>query len=330
MHHLVIGEGQIGRAIIDRALADGDTVTVLRRSPREPSPGIRRVTGDLLDPHVLAEALEGAEAIHASFHAVYDARVWRRELPPREKAVLDAAAERGLPVVFPESMYAFQGGASDLVEGAEPSPRDAKGEVRVDLLAQRRAHPARTVSVVASDLVGPTAVGTGAAVASAMVIERIVAGSRPIIVGDPTAPHTLTHIPDLAAAMLHAARHAERLTGGAGDVVLHAPSAPARPQTALLAEVFALTRTKTRRPWQIPLVAIRALAGVNTLAGELAGISALWYAPSVLRPGILTLEEGLEPTSWEDAVRRTVEQARAARDEDAPRGSEAAPVSVQS
>ena len=330
MHHLVIGEGQIGRAVIDRALADGDSVTVLRRSPREPSPGIRRVTGDLLDPHVLAEALEGAEAIHASFHAIYDARVWRRELPPREKAVLDAAAERGLPVVFPESMYAFQGGASDLVEGAEPSPRDAKGEVRVELLAQRRAHPARTVSVVASDLVGPTAVGTGAAVASAMIIERIVAGSRPIIFGDPTAPHTLTHIPDLAAAMLHAARHAERLTGGAGDVVLHAPSAPARPQTALLAEVFALTGRKPRRPWQIPQVALRALAGVNTFARELAGISGLWYRPSVLRPGILTLEEGLEPTSWEDAVRQTVEQARSTRDEDAPRGSEAAPVSVQS
>ena len=30
MHHLVIGEGQIGRAIIERALADGDTVTVIK------------------------------------------------------------------------------------------------------------------------------------------------------------------------------------------------------------------------------------------------------------------------------------------------------------
>ncbi|WP_083713138.1 NAD-dependent epimerase/dehydratase family protein [Brachybacterium sp. P6-10-X1] len=325
MHHLVIGEGQIGRAVIDRALADGDTVTVLRRTPREPAPGVRRVAGDLLDPQALTEALEGAEAIHASFHTVYDARAWRRELPRREKAVLDAAAERGIPVVFPESMYGFQGEASDLVEGAGPSPRDAKGEVRIELLAQRRAHPARTVSVVASDLVGPTAVGTGAAVASAMVIERIVAGSRPIIYGDPTAPHTLTHIPDLAAAMLHAGRHAERLTGAGSDVVLHAPSAPARPQTDLLAEVFRLTGAPPRRPLRIPLVAMRALSGVNTFARELAGISGLWFAPSVLRPGILTLEEGLEPTSWEEAVRQTVEQARTARAQDAPQGSGAAP-----
>ena len=30
MHHLVIGEGQIGRAIIERALTDGDTVTVIK------------------------------------------------------------------------------------------------------------------------------------------------------------------------------------------------------------------------------------------------------------------------------------------------------------
>src|SRR5690606_41050665 len=56
MHHLVIGEGQIGRAIIDRALAEGDSVTVLRRSAAAPEPGARRVTGDLLDPAVLREA----------------------------------------------------------------------------------------------------------------------------------------------------------------------------------------------------------------------------------------------------------------------------------
>ncbi|MGO1977454.1 NAD-dependent epimerase/dehydratase family protein [Brachybacterium tyrofermentans] len=308
MHHLVIGEGQIGRAIIEQALTDGDSVTVLRRSEIAPTPGIDRVAGDVLDRTALTTALAGADAVHASFHAAYDARVWRRDLPPRELAVLDAAADRGIPVVFPESMYAFQGGASDLTEGAERTPLDAKGEVRVALLEQRRLHTARTLSLVASDLVGPTAVGTGAAVASAMVIERIAAGHRPIVAGAPDAPHTLTHIPDLARAMLHAARHAERLAP-TGDAVLHAPSAAARSQRELIALASDLLGQPVRRPLRIPLVALRALSGVVTFARELSGISKLWYEPSVLQPGILTTQEGLEPTPWPEAVRVTAERA---------------------
>lgn len=326
MHHLVIGEGQIGRAIIEAALQDGDRVTVLRRSTIAPTPGIDRVAGDVLDQTALETALAGADAVHATFHAAYDARIWRRELPPRELAVLDAAAARGIPVVFPESMYTFQGGATQLAEGAHPTPLDAKGEVRVALFEQRRRHAARTLSLVASDLVGPSTVGTGAAVASAMVIERLAAGRRPVVAGDPDAPHTLTHIPDLARAMLHAARHAERLAP-TGDAVLHAPSAPARSQRELIAHASSLLGRPVRKPLRIPLVALRALSGVNTFARELSGISALWYQPCVLQPGILTTEEGLAPTSWPEAVRATTERAVAVRSgADAAETSSSAPL----
>lgn len=312
MHHLVIGEGQIGRELIEHALADGDSVTVLRRSEVAPSPGIDRVAGDVLDPAALASALTGADAIHAVFHAAYDARIWRRDLPPRELAVLDAAAERGIPVLFPESMYGFQGGARHLAEGAQPSPLDAKGEVRIALLAQRRRHAARTISLIASDLVGPTAVGTGAAVASTLIIERLAAGSRPIVLGAARSPHTLTHLPDLAVAMLHAARHAERLAP-TGDAVLHAPSAPARSQRELATHAASVLGEPDRRPLPLPLPALRVLSGVSTFARELNGISRLWSGPTILQPGVLTSQEGLEPTPWHEAVRSTAERAAAMR-----------------
>lgn len=315
MHHLVIGEGQIGRAIIDRALEDGDTVTVLRRSPAEPSPGIRRVTGDLLDPGVLGEALTGADAVHACFHAPYDARLWAQQLPPRELAVLDAAAVAGIPVLFPESMYGYQGGAADLAEGASLSPRDAKGEVRRQLLEQRAGHPASTLSLVAADLLGPTSVGTQASVMCAMAIERIAAGSRAVVLGDPAAPHSLTFVPDLAVAMLHAARHAERLAPS-GDAVLHAPSAPARTQTELIGTASTLLEERERWPLVIPRLALRALAPLHTFARELHGIAGLWYEPCVLREGVLTTDEGLRPTSWEDALEQTVRATVAARTPD--------------
>ncbi|WP_281871886.1 NAD-dependent epimerase/dehydratase family protein [Brachybacterium paraconglomeratum] len=314
MHHLVIGEGQIGRAIIERALADGDTVTVLRRTAKDPSPGIRRVAGDVLDPAALGAAIDGAGAVHATFHAPYDARLWREQLPPRELAVLDAAAGRGIPVVFPESFYGYQGGAAHLAEDASPSPQDEKGRVRVELLAVRRAHRARTLSVIASDLIGPSTVGTGAAVATAMVIEPLLTGRRAILFGRADAPHTLTHVPDLAAAMLHAARRAEHLTGAAGDAVLNAPAAPARTQRELIAEASRLVGLPARRPIPIPRAALTLLTPFNTFARELHGISGLWYGPCVQVPGRLEREEGLVATSWEDAVGATVRAAQGARD----------------
>ena len=311
MHHLVIGEGQIGRAIIELALADGDTVTVLRRSAKEPTPELRRVAGDVLDPAALGAAIEGADAVMATFHSPYDARLWREQLPPREAAVLDAAAEHEIPVVFPESLYGFQGGAASLAEDASPSPQDEKGRIRVELLRARRAHRARTLSVIASDLIGPTTVGTGSAVATAMVLEPILSGRRAILFGRADVPHTLTFVPDLAAAMLHAARHAERLSGPSGDAVLNAPAAPARTQRELIAEVSRLAGRPARRPLPIPRAALALLAPVSAFVRELRGISGLWYGPCVQEPGRLVREEGLAATSWEDAVAVTVEAARA-------------------
>ncbi len=314
MHHLVIGEGQIGRALIERAHADGDTVTVLRRTAKDPSPGLRRVAGDVLDPAALADALEGAESVLATFHAPYDARLWREQLPPREAAVLDAAAARGIPVVFPESLYGFQGGAASLAEDASPSPQDEKGRVRVELLEARRAHRARTVSVIASDLIGPSTVGTGAAVATAMVLEPILAGRRAILFGRADMPHTLTFVPDLAASMLHAARQADRLCGELGDAVLNAPAAPPRSQRELIAAVSRLAGRPARRPVPIPRTALTLLAPVSSFARELHGIAGLWYGPCVQEPGRLVHEEGLVATSWEDAVAATVEAVRAGQE----------------
>src|SRR5699024_6107010 len=136
------------------------------------------------------------------------------------------------------------------------------------------AHEARTLSIVASDLSGPTTVGTGAAVMSAMLIERILAGSRPVVIGPPEAPHSLAFVPDLATAMLHAARRGQRLAPD-GGAVLHAPPAPARAQRELIAAASALLGARARRPLVVPRVVVRALSPLSTLARELHGIAGI-------------------------------------------------------
>src|SRR5699024_1937441 len=156
MHFLITGAGQIGTQLVRDLTDAGHTATVLRRSST-PVPAARTHSGDAADPALLRAAADGATAIFHCIHSSYDHRAWLRDLPHRETAVMDAAAARGIPVVFPESVYAFGEGARSLAETSAPAPASPLGQVRARLLAARAAHPARTLSVVAADLIGPTA-----------------------------------------------------------------------------------------------------------------------------------------------------------------------------
>lgn len=318
MHHLLIGEGQIGQEIAHHAAARGDTLTILRRSTvttdqkraryGDAAPAITHVAGDVLDRQALRRAAAGAESILACFHAPYDARIWQTVLPPREQAVLDLAETLGIPVVFPESMYAFLGGAARLAEGARPTPGDPKGRIRTELMEARRRHPATTVSVVASDVVGPTSRGTGTAVATALVIEPLLAGRPVVVLADPDAPHSLTHLPDLAQAMVYCARTATTLTAEAPgrSVVLHAPTDTAHSMRALAARTAEHAGVRERRVIAVPRRLTALLGRVNTLMRELSGIADLWYGPCVLEPGVLTTVHGLQATPWAEAIASTI------------------------
>lgn len=322
MHHLLIGEGQIGQEIARHAAARGDTLTILRRSTvteaerhRRYGPhaeAISHVAGDVLDRQALRAATVGADSILASFHAPYDARIWETFLPPREQAVLDIAHDLEIPVVFPESMYAYQGEAARLTEGARPTPRDAKGRIRGQLMEARRRHAATTVSVIASDVVGPTTRGSGSAVATALVIEPLLAGRPVVVLADPDAPHSLTHLPDLAEAMVFSAREAELLTAGAPgrSVVLHAPTDAAHSLRELATLTAEMGGVRARRVLAVPRRLTALLGRVSTLMRELSGIADLWYGPCVLEPGVLTTVHGLEPTPWAEAVGATVAPPR--------------------
>lgn len=319
MHHLVIGEGQIGREIISAALRRGDTVSIFRRSDvddatshslyGDAATSITRITGDVLDVDRVSEAAAGAGAIHACFHTEYDSRAWRRDLPGREKAVLDAAEKAGVPVVFPESMYGFIGGAESLAEGAEFCSREEKGRIREELITARRAHPAQTVSVVASDLLGPTGMTGGAAVACATVLQPLAAGSRAYLPGNPNLPHSLTFTPDLARAMIVAAENVDALTQGGHDGVVHAPTNAPRTMAELADLASAVLGIRPRTTITIPRLALRAVGLVDRTMRELSAIEDLWYRPCVLEPGVLTTEFGLSPTPWDEAVRATLAAA---------------------
>lgn len=308
---LVVGAGPVGTAVALHLAETGVAVRLLTRSGSGPDhPGVRRVVGDATDPAVLDCQLEGVDALHLCVHAPYDSRVWRRVLLPLEQVVMDAALRAGVVVVFPESLYAY-----GEVDGpiTEASPRDAtvgKLGVRAELLRARAAHPARTVSIAASDFVGPR-------VRTAHAGERLVPAvldGRPVrVVGALDVPHSWTSVTDLAAAMVAAA--ADPATW---DAVWHAPTAPPVTQRELVTGLARAAGVPVPRLGTLPVGLMRALGVVSRMSYELAETGYQLKRPFVLDSTLSEQRLGLAPTPWEQTLADTVAWWRAERGEVAP------------
>lgn len=304
MRYLITGAGQIGTQLALDLTHDGHDVVVLRRSDTS-LPGTRTISGDAGDPAIVRTAAAEADAIFHCIHAAYSAKIWRRELPHREQAVMNVAAELNIPVVFPESVYAFGRGAAQLSETSQIAPVSPLGRVRAELLKARAMHPARTASVVASDLFGPTATRNGSVVLST-VVEPARKGLRAWVLGDPDAPHAVTHIPDLTRAMTASVPLATE-----NDATLIAPTAPARSLRHMAEDAAARAGQESiARVTRVPAIALASAALFSATARELFKQRYLWNAPSTLVPGRLTTELGLEATPWSEILTEYLEGVR--------------------
>ncbi|WP_206079911.1 NAD-dependent epimerase/dehydratase family protein [Propioniciclava coleopterorum] len=120
---IVTGAGPVGTTVAELLRDRGARVRVLTRSGSGPE-GTERHRVDARDAGAVAEQVAGADAVFHCAHAAYSAKVWARDLPAAERVVLDAAADAGAPVVFPESLYSYS--RPDLVMD-EDGPRDVAG-----------------------------------------------------------------------------------------------------------------------------------------------------------------------------------------------------------
>lgn len=264
MKYLVTGAGQIGSQLIADLLSEGHDINVVRAN-NNPIPGTALYRGDVRNPDLIAAAARGCAAVFHCTHAPYDSRVWEEVLPATERVVLDQAARNGIPVVFPESVYAFAA-HEEIRPGEEYAPIDGKGEVRVTLLEQRKQHEARAISVIAADLYGPTATVAGS-VLKATVLEPMAKGRPVVVMANPDARHSFTYIPDLTRAMRMALEDVDN------QKLVHAPTAP----TMRLRDW-----APDRHIWSVPQTVLKVAGKMNRTMYELSEISPIWYRDSVL------------------------------------------------
>lgn len=299
-HYLVTGSGPVGTTVALALANNGHSVALATRSGGGPEhPGIRRMRADALDPGQVAGAMDGATAVFHCIHAAYSAKAWTETLPRAEELVLAAAGERGIPVVFPESLYSYSHPGEPM---AEDSPRNAAGGkrgVRTALMTARAASGTNTVSVVASDFYGPH---VETAHAGARMLESVFSGRRLLAVGNPAMPHSFTYMPDLAAAMVRAAEREDLWNG-----VLHAPTAPPSSQRAVAEAYAAAAGLPAPKVTGMPGWILRAVGLAHPATRELAEMAYQFDDPFVMDSRRSEALLGLSPTPLADGARATVD-----------------------
>ncbi|MBM7519236.1 NAD-dependent epimerase/dehydratase family protein [Nocardioides nitrophenolicus] len=304
-HHVVTGAGPVGSTVALQLADQGERVVLVTRSGSGPEhPLIDRRRADVGRPGAPDGLLEDALAVHHCVHASrYDARTWRAELIPTERTLLEAAGRAGAVVVFPESLYAYGRVTGPITEDLPRAATTGKPGVRTELLRARAASSTPTVSVAASDFFGPRVLTSHA---GERMLPTILAGRTLRVVGSLDQPHSFTYVPDLAAAMIRAA--ADPSLHGS---FLHAPTAPALTQRALVAALAAAAGVPVPRLGTIPAGLLRAVGLVHRDTRELAELSYQFTAPFVLDSARSEERLGLRPTPFDAAVRETVAWWRA-------------------
>ena len=277
MSYVVIGAGPVGTTIAEQLATSGHEVTVLTRSGSGPDhPLVRRRRLDVLDEAALAAATTDAHALfHCAHGSAYSEKVWRAELPAMEQSVLAAAHRVGAVAVFPESLYSYVRTDAPMTETDPRDRADGKGAVRRDLLAARAAAPAATVSVVASDFVGPHVTSGGHM--GERVFHAVGSGKRLRVLGSLDQPHSWTYVPDLARAMVAAADRTD-LHGQ----VLHAPTNPPLTQREVVSAIAAETGHDVPPLGVFPRWATTLVGLVHTETRELAQMDYQFTRPFVM------------------------------------------------
>ncbi|MEV8182353.1 NAD-dependent epimerase/dehydratase family protein [Specibacter sp. NPDC078692] len=297
---VVTGAGPVGATVATQLAEAGHRVRLLTRSGSGPiHPLIERLRVDVSHPAQLRSATEGASAVFHCIHgSKYTAKAWRDELPRAERTVLEAAAEVGAVVVFPESLYSYSSPENVMAEHSPRLARYGKRGVRTMLLAARAASHTRTVSVVASDFFGPH---VHTAHAGDRMVPLILAGKRIQVLGRAGVLHSFTYVPDLAAAMIRAADTPE-----AWDRVLHAPTLPALTQREL-ADAFAeAAGTPTPALGAVPSWIIKAAGIVSPPMRELAELLYQFQRPFIMDSTASEELLDLAPTPLDIATQATI------------------------
>jgi nucleoside-diphosphate-sugar epimerase len=297
--NVILGGGPIGRAIARQLLAEGRSVAVVTRgAPPAGLPGAEHRRADLSRPGEAAASCEGAAVIYQAAAPAYHR--WVQEFPALQEAAIAAAAETGAVLAVVENLYGY-GVAGTLSEALPLTAATRKGRVRAEMTAHLFAAHARgeirAVAGRAADFFGPE---VRVSAFGERLWQPLLAGKAVPWIGDPDAPHSVTYVPDFAAALIRLAD-----TPAAWGRAWHVPSsAPITPR-AFVAAAAAAAGVPVPKVSRVPALMLRAAGLFDPAAREMVEMVYSYDHPFVMRHDDFDRTFGMAPTGWDRAMDAT-------------------------
>lgn len=302
--HVILGAGGLGTTLATDLLRRGARVRLVSRSATAVVTGAESTRADATDRVALDRAFAGASVVYQCAQPAYTR--WAQEFPGLQRTVLDATVRAGADLVIADNLYMYGDPEGSVIAESSPqNPGSRKGRVRKAMAdAALDAHRAGALRVAISrpaDYFGP-----GHDQSSEAVFGNAVRGKRMQFLGRMDRLHSLSYIPDAAAAM------AALGTTGAGWGAVWIPPV----QAALTQREFAERVWRAAGQAGPPKVAvlgtraIRAIGLVVPLLRELAEMSYQYDKPFVVDSARFEKTFAATATPMHEAIAATVEHYR--------------------
>lgn len=303
--HVIIGAGAVGTATAEALIDQGHDVTVVTRTGSGPDrPGVTRVSADASDPFALARAVGAADAVYNCANPPYHR--WPELWPPMADSMLEVAAKSGAVLVIMGNLYGYGPVDHPMIEGDPLAATGAKGRVRVAMWEQAleadRAGRVRVTEARASDFFGPGVVETSH---FGRNVDRLLAGRKVRVLGDPDAPHSWTYVPDVGRTLAVLGTD-PRAWGRAW----HVPTGPALSQRQLATRFCEVAGVRVAPVSGFPPGSL-ALAGLfSAQMRELKETLYQFDRPFLLDSSAATDTFGITPTPLDEALTAVADDAR--------------------
>jgi nucleoside-diphosphate-sugar epimerase len=299
--HVVLGVGQVGRAVTRRLAESGAAVrAVSRRQPTGLPEGVDWWHADLTDDESAIDATKGAAVVYQCLNVPYTR--WPELFPPLQTTVLAAAERADAVLVTLENTYAYGPvGRRPMTEALPLAAASVKGRTRAamttELLEAAEAGQVRMTIGRASDFFGAEVTES---VLGSWMFGNALAGKRADFIGDPELPHTYSYVPDVARGLVTLGSD-ERALGQ----VWHLPG----PETVSTRAILDLCTDEIGHRVGIralPPVVARALGLVNPMMRGLAEMSYQFQKPFILDTSKYAAVFGTATTPLARAVHETI------------------------
>ena len=308
--HVVLGAGQIGKALVATLAQRGHSVVSVQRSAATPQAGVTAMRGNIADRTFAREVGHHADVIYHVLAPAYHR--WPQELPQLTEGVLTAAQTSGARLVMLDNLYMHgQMHGVAMNERSPEKPCSKKGELRKRMADKlRAAHQAGTVKVTfarASDFIGP---GVEQAVLSGRFFDAVMRGKPGDLLGDPALPHALTYIDDVVTTLanLGSKEHSERGLGQTWIVPTLAAMPIATWLSAFEAQLQIKIRTRVAPPWLMSVLGVFV-----PIMRELKEMRYQWTAPYLVDDSKFRTAFNAAPTPFEQQIAATATWALARR-----------------